>query len=54
LQLRDSHGTATARTSSLNHVVARVSAIVARASLSTRPLERDRTLRSAWAEERRP
>ena len=54
LQLRDSRGTATARTSSLNHVVARVSAIVARASLSTRPLERDRTLRSAWAEERRP
>lgn len=54
LQLRDSPGNATARTSSLNSVVARVSAIVARASLSTRPLERDRTLRSAWAEDRQP
>ena len=52
LQLRDSRGNAADRTSALNQVVARLSTIADRASLSARPLGRDRSLESAWAEER--
>jgi hypothetical protein len=51
LQLRDG---AADRTAVFNQVVSRVASIVDRASLTTRPAERDRALRSAWAEERQP
>jgi hypothetical protein len=54
LRLRDERGGAGERQTVLNQVVARVAAVAERASLATRPLERDRTLRSAWAAERRP
>jgi hypothetical protein len=53
LQLRDPAGTEAARSAVLNQVVARVTAVADRASLSTRPRDPQRTLRSAWAEERR-
>jgi hypothetical protein len=52
LQLRDTRGTAEQRSAVLNQVVGTVSTIVARSSLSTRPVDRERALRSAWAEER--
>jgi hypothetical protein len=51
LQLRDS-GTGEQRSAALTQVVGRVSTIVARSSLSTRAVDRNRRLRSAWAEER--
>jgi hypothetical protein len=54
MQLRDVGGDEAARKGLLNQVVARVAAVAARASLATRGLDRQRTLRSAWAEERRP
>jgi hypothetical protein len=53
LQLRDARGTELERSTLLNQVVARVAAVADRASLATRPRERNQPLRSAWAEERR-
>jgi hypothetical protein len=53
LQLRDTRGTEAARSAVLDQVVARIAAMAERASLATRPLDHQRTLRSAWAEERR-
>ena len=54
LGLRDSRGAAVERTAALNQVIGRVSAVVNRTALFTRPVERDRGLRSAWTEGRRP
>ena len=53
LQLRDARGTEAERLTVLNQVVARVTAVAERASLATRPPERNRALKSAWAEEHR-
>jgi len=53
LQLRDARGTEAERSAALNQVIARLSAVAERASLAPRPLERNRALKSAWAEERR-
>ena len=54
LQLRDSRATEAERSAVFNQVVARVTAIAERASMATRPLDRNRALKSAWAGERRP
>ncbi len=54
LRLRDERGGEGDRQTVLNQVVARVAGVVERASLVTRPLERNRALRSAWAAERQP
>jgi hypothetical protein len=53
LQLRDGRGTELERSATLNQVVARVASVAERASMATRALERNRGLKSAWAEERR-
>jgi hypothetical protein len=53
-QLREGSRTAADRAAALNGVIARVAAAVGRRALSTRPAERDRALRSALSEERRP
>ena len=50
LQLREAGGTEVERSATLNQVVARVAAIVDRASLTMRPLDRNPSLKSAWAE----
>ena len=50
LQLRESGGTELERSATLNQVVARVAAISDRASLTMRPLDRNPSLKSAWAE----
>jgi hypothetical protein len=50
LQLREAGGTELERSTTLNQVVARVAAIADRASLTMRPLDRNPSLRSAWAE----
>ena len=50
LQLREAGGTELERSATLNQVVARVAAIADRASLTLRPLDRNPSLRSAWAE----
>ena len=54
LRLRDERGGEGDRQTLLNQVVARVAAVAERASLATRPPERNRALRSAWAAERQP
>ena len=54
LRLRDERGAEDDRQTLLNEVVARVAAVAERASLATRPPERNRALRSAWAAERQP
>ena len=54
IQLRDVRGTASERSSTLNETVGRIAAVIDRVSLSTRPIERDRALQSAWSEGRRP
>ena len=54
LRLRDERGAEGDRQMLLNEVVARVAAVAERASLATRPPERNRALRSAWAAERQP
>ena len=54
IQLRDVRGTAAERSSTLNETVGRIAAVIDRASLSTRPIERHQTLQSAWSEGRRP
>ncbi len=53
LQLRDGRATVLERSATLNQVVARVASVAERASMATRSLERNRGLKSAWAEERR-
>jgi hypothetical protein len=53
LQLRDARGTETERSAVFNQVVARVAAVAERASMATRHLDRNRALKSAWAEEHR-
>ena len=50
LQLREAGGTELERSATLNQVVARVAAIADRASLTMRPLDRNPSLKSAWAE----
>ncbi len=50
LQLRESGGGELGRSATLNQVVARVAAIADRASLTMRPLDRNPSLKSAWAE----
>ncbi len=54
LRLRDEREATGDRLMVLNQVVARVAAVTERASLATRPLDRNRALRSAWAAERQP
>jgi len=54
LRLRDERGAEGERQTLLNEVVASVAAVAERASLATRPPERNRALRSAWAAERQP
>jgi hypothetical protein len=53
LQLREPGGTDIERSATLNQVVTHVAAIADRASLTMRPLDRNPSLRSAWAEARR-
>lgn len=53
LNLRDGRGAEVERSATLNQVVARVAAVAERASMATRSAERNRGLKSAWAEERR-
>jgi hypothetical protein len=53
LELRDRAGTEVERSATLDAVVARVSSVAERASMATRPLERNHGMKSAWAEERR-
>ena len=53
LQLREAGGTEVERSATLNQVVARVAAIADQTSLTMRPLDRNPSLRSAWAEARR-
>ena len=50
LQLREGGGTEVERSATLNQVVARVAAIADRASLTMRQLDRNPSLRAAWAE----
>ena len=50
LQLREAGGTELERSATLNLVVARVAAIADRASLTMRPLDRNPSLKRAWAE----
>jgi hypothetical protein len=50
LQLREAGGAELERSATLNQIVARVAAIADRASLSMRPLDRNPSLKSAWAE----
>jgi Domain of unknown function (DUF4175) len=52
LQLRDVRGDEAVRMGVLNQVIAHITAVAERASLATRALDRQGTLRSAWAEER--
>jgi hypothetical protein len=53
-QLREASRPARDRAATLDAVVARVAAAVDRTALATRPAERNRALRSALTEERRP
>jgi hypothetical protein len=53
LRLRDMRGPEAERVAVLNQVVARIAAMAGRASLATRPLDRQQALRNAWAGERR-